>query len=172
MGLCPKPPLHRAPDPHATKMGWQTVPKSPEELKAAAGDGRARRRREGRMGRARANKFHPNTLINSISTAQRTISLHLGSALARGPMAAHDAPGLGSPWNLSCWEGCGPRQEEERKKYVEGSQGFKKHINKNPPTQTNQGNSPQFVNHPLQVAQRLPSPKTQGKEPAAHYFST
>lgn len=87
------------------------------------------------MGRARVNNSHPNTRISSISTGfLLSARLGLGSAPARGPTAAHRAPGSGSPRIFSHQERCGLRQEKERKKYVEGSQGFKRHINKNPPT--------------------------------------
>ena len=64
------------------------------------------------------NNFHPNTHIRSISRVQRKTSFGLGLALVRGPTAARSTPGLGSPRNSSCQEGCGLRQEEERKKYV------------------------------------------------------
>lgn len=80
-------------------------PKKPWGPKAVAGDGRARRRYEGRMGRARVNNIHPNLHTSSISTAQRKASFGLGLALVRGPTATCSAPGSclrcsGSPRNF------------------------------------------------------------------------
>lgn len=176
-GAAPKATAWLSPSPSCHKDGIAKGPKKPQGPKAVAGDGRARRRQQGKMGRARVNNIHPNSHTSGISTAQRKAFSGLGLALARGPAAARGAPGycprcFGSPRNFSCQEGCGLRQEEERKKYDEGSQGFKRHINKNPPTQTNQGKSLQFVNHSLQAAQRLPSPGMQGKEPVTCCFAT
>lgn len=110
-------PLHQAPDPPATKMGQQRVPKLPRELKVVAGDGGARRRYEGKMGRARVNDSLLNTRISSISTAQRKKIPRSGLGPGKGSHGcswwsqapAHGAPSLGSPRNFSRQEGCGLR---------------------------------------------------------------